>query len=108
MQIWQPANDRDEKNVAKDDDSREVKSALADVISQITKPRVVNCSILGQVIAVVSKTAKASKGLKKKWRYKKDVLSPLRRLRSKFGPSANRGIGQIVAQGRFKFVFRKS
>ena len=42
-----------------------MKSALADVISQIPKPRFVACSILGKVIAVVSQTAKASIGLKK-------------------------------------------
>ena len=65
MQIRQPTNDLDEVDVAKDEDSRKVKSAFADVISQIPKPRFVACSILGKVIAVVSQTAKASMGLKK-------------------------------------------
>ena len=65
MQIRQPTNDLDEVDVAKDDDSRKVKPALADVISQIPKPRFVGCSILGKVRAVVSQTASASIGLKK-------------------------------------------
>ena len=64
MQIWQPSNDLEEDDVANDDDSRKVKSALADVMSQIPKPRFVACSILGEAIAVVSQTAQATIGLK--------------------------------------------
>ena len=65
MQISQPANDPEEDNVANDDQSRKVRSAFADVISQIPKPRFVACSILGKVTEVISQTASASKGLKK-------------------------------------------
>ena len=99
MQIWQPANDLDEVDVAKDDDSRKVKSALADVLSQIPKPRFVACSILGKVIAVVSQTAKASIGLKSTMlQCKKGVLSALGKLRSKCGTSTNRDSAQTVPQ----------
>ena len=66
MQIPQPANDLEDDDVANEDDSRKMKSALADLISQIPKPRFVACSILGKVIAVVSQTAKTSMGLKKR------------------------------------------
>ena len=65
MQISQPANDLEDDDVANEEDSRKVKSALADLISQIPKPRFVACSILGKVIAVVSQTARASMGPKK-------------------------------------------
>ena len=64
MQISQPANDLEDDDVANEDDSRKKKSALADLISQIPKPRFVACSILGKVIAVVSQTARTSMGLK--------------------------------------------
>ena len=64
MRKWQPTIDLDEVDVAKDDDSRKLKSALADVMSQIPKPRFVACSKLGKVRAVVSQTASASIGLK--------------------------------------------
>ena len=65
MQISQPANDLEDDDVANEEDSRKLKSALADLISQIPKPRFVACSILGKVIAVVSQTARTSMGLKK-------------------------------------------
>ena len=65
MQIRQSANDRIDDDVTKDDDSRKVKSALAEVISQIPKRMFVACSILSKVIAVVSQTARATIGLKK-------------------------------------------
>ena len=64
MQIRQPANDLQEDDVPNDDDSRKVKSALADVINPTPKPRFVACSKLGKVIVVVSQTANASIGLK--------------------------------------------
>ena len=38
-----------------------MKSALADVINQIPKPKVVACSIVGEVIAAVSQTANVKK-----------------------------------------------
>ena len=101
MQIWQPTKDLEEDDVAKDDDSRNVKSALADVISQIPKPRFVACSILSKVIAVVSQTASASIALKNAMlQCQKGVLSALGRLRSKFGTSTNRDSAQIVPQIR--------
>ena len=65
MQISQPANDLEDDDVANEEDSRKLKSALADLISQIPKPRFVACSILGKVIAVVSQRARTSMGLKK-------------------------------------------
>ena len=65
IQLRQPTTDLEHDDVANGDDSRKVKSALADVTSQIPKPRFVACSINGKVIAVVSQTANASMGLKK-------------------------------------------
>ena len=65
MQIRQPAKDLDDVDVAEDDDSPKVKSALAHVKSHIPKPRFVACSILDKVIAVVSQTTTASIGLRK-------------------------------------------
>ena len=102
MQIWQPAKDLEEDAVANDDDLQKFKPALVDEISQIPKPRIVACSILGNVIAVVSQTARASIGLKKALNYSKDVQSALGRLRSKFGTSTNtkRESAQIVPQKR--------
>ena len=102
MQIWQPVKDLDEIDVAKDDDSRKVKPALADVICQIPTPRFVACSILGKVIAVVSQTASASIGPKNTTlQCKKGVLSALGKLRSNFGTSTNRGSAQTVPQIRW-------
>ena len=65
MQILQPENDRDVVDDVKEEDSRETKSAEADVMSQIPKPKFVACSILGNDITDVSQTAKASIVLKK-------------------------------------------
>ena len=94
-------NDLDEVDVAKDIDSRKLKSALADVISQVPKPRFVACSILGKMIAVVSQTAKASIGLKNTMlQCTKGVLSALGKLQSKFGTSTNRDSAQTVPQIR--------
>ena len=64
MQIRQPANDLVEVDVAKDSDCRKVISALADLTGLIPKPRFKACSRLGKVIAVVSQTTNAIKGLK--------------------------------------------
>ena len=91
----------EEDDVAKDDDSRKVKSAFVDVISQIPKSRFLACAILGILIAVVSQTAKASEGLKNTMlQCKKGVLSALGGLQSKFGTSMNRGSAQAVPQIR--------
>ena len=57
LQIKQPTNDQENDDVASEDDSRKVKSALADIKSQIPKPRLLACSILGKMKAVVSQTA---------------------------------------------------
>ena len=64
MQIRQATNDLEEDDVADQDGSRKMKSALADVSNQIPKLRFVACSILGKVKPVVSQTANASIGLK--------------------------------------------
>ena len=109
MQTRQPANDLEDDDVA-NDDSRKVKATLADVISQIPKPRFVACSKLGEVIAVVSQTAKASIRLKKTLlQRRKVVISALGRLRGKFGTSTNRDNAQIVPQIRrtFQVYFHK-
>ena len=48
----------------KKEDSRKVKSAEADVMSQIPKPKFVACSVVGKERIEVSQTAKASIVLK--------------------------------------------
>ena len=64
MQRLQPSNDLEEEDVASDEDSRNMKSAVADVRSQMPNPTFVACSMLGRGIATVSQTAKASMGPK--------------------------------------------
>ena len=64
MQILQPENDREAVDDVRDDDSRKLKSAEADVMSQMPKPKFVACSTLGNDITEVSQTAKASIVLK--------------------------------------------
>ena len=64
MQILQPSNDLEERDVARDEDSQKVKSAVADVTSHMPNRKFLACSILGRGIAIVSQTAKASIGPK--------------------------------------------
>ena len=65
MQMLQTENDREVVDEVKDEDSRKVKSADADLMSQIPKPKLVACSTDGNDITHVSQTTKASKVLKK-------------------------------------------
>ena len=48
--MWQPENDRELVDDVEDQDSRKLKSAEANAMSQIPKPKFVACSVLGKDI----------------------------------------------------------